>query len=1049
VNPVVVHSPAALPALRAAARWIEPLLGTAEIVIAGATRAAADEFVRLLPGPGTLGLHRFTIMQLAASLAGNRIAEEGLAPATRLAAEAIAARAIHDALKQGGLAYFAPVAKSPGFPSALANTATDLRLAHAKPQPGTDIALLLELYERELESRRLADSATVLEFAAEAARQGQHAFAGLPLLLLDVPIPSRAHYLFLEALARSVPAFFAAVLSADAARRDALERISGVAATPELDDGSTALARLREQLFAAVAPTATDYDESVDLFSAPGEALECVEIARRIRALGTPFDRVAILLRHPDRYQPLVEEALRRADIPAYFSRGTAKPDPAGRAFLALLACASEGCSATRFAEYLSLGQVPPLDGQGAPPRREVEWTSPEDEMLAALGAAPAREDAGERAIPEATSIATPLAWEKLLVDAAVIGGYERWARRLRGLEQEFRLQLQSLGAEEQARRERIERDLERLGNLERFALPLIEDLHSLPASAHWEEWLGALSQLAARALVNPEPVLTVLAELRPMAEVGPVDLDEVRTVLSERLLFLRRDPPHRRYGRVFVGSIDEARGRVFDLVFLPGLAEGLFPRKASEDPLLLDESRRAISPDLTTRTDQAGEERLLLRTAVAAAGSRFIASYPSMDLTQGRPRVPSFYALEIARAIEGVLPNLRRFETKLSENSEARLIWPAPPDPTHAIDDAEYDLAWMAKHRCAPHLRTANPHLARSLEARRARWESVWCPADGIVDPEPATRSKLEPLRLARRAYSPSALQNFAACPYRFYLAGMLHIEERTEAAAIEQLDPLTRGALLHEVQFRFFREWRAQPTGKPQEILYDVLGQVAAEYAEKIAPAIERVWVSELDDLRMDLGGWLNKLLETIEWLEPAHFELAFGLPPDGDHDPASSAEPVEAGGALLRGSIDLVEVDRQFDTLRITDHKTGKPPEKEPVMLGGGTVLQPVLYALAAEKLLGKRAETGRLFYCTQRGNYQEITIPINDRARQCFGQAMKVVDEAIAAGFLPAAPAEGACGLCEYRPVCGPHEETRVKRWKDKDALSRLYELRSMM
>ena len=45
--------------------------------------------------------------------------------------------------------------------------------------------------------------------------------------------------------------------------------------------------------------------------------------------------------------------------VPAWFDRGTRRPHPAGRAFLALLACAAEGLSASRFAEYLSLGQLP------------------------------------------------------------------------------------------------------------------------------------------------------------------------------------------------------------------------------------------------------------------------------------------------------------------------------------------------------------------------------------------------------------------------------------------------------------------------------------------------------------------------------------------------------------------------------------------------------------------------------------------------------------------------------------------------------------------
>ena len=97
-------------------------------------------------------------------------------------------------------------------------------------------------------------------------------------------------------------------------------------------------------------------------FRARAKEWSRVEIARRIRKLteaDTPFDRIAILLRDPERYQPFLEEALRRAGIPAYFTRGVVRPHPAGRAFLALLACAQDGCSASRFSEYLSLGQVP------------------------------------------------------------------------------------------------------------------------------------------------------------------------------------------------------------------------------------------------------------------------------------------------------------------------------------------------------------------------------------------------------------------------------------------------------------------------------------------------------------------------------------------------------------------------------------------------------------------------------------------------------------------------------------------------------------------
>jgi ATP-dependent helicase/nuclease subunit B len=1036
--------------LKAAAEWIQPLLGQSEILIIGATRAAADEFVRSLPVTGTLGLHRLTFPRLAAALAHGPMNEQGMAPATALAMEAVCARALYQARREGELCYFTPVAKAPGFPAALARTVRDLRLAGVRPAElrsspaAADIGRLLELCENELNARKLVDLASILELAAGVT---SHPYLGLPALLLDVPLPSRAHLNLLRKLAKDSSAMCAVTVSSD-------ERVLDAPVRDVNADDARAIHCVRHHLFAAEPPAPTEYDESVDLFSAPGESLESVEIARRVHAHasnGIPFDRIAILLRQPDRYQPLIEEALRRAEIPAYFSRGTTRPAPAGRAFLALLACASEGCSASRFAEYMSLGQLPQLDERGAPPRREPLTIAAEDELfIAAEGAGTAREQAA------VTTIATPLAWEKLLVDAAVIGGYERWARRLRGLENEFRIQLGALGGEQQDERERLERELERLGNLERFALPLIEDLHSLPQRAHWGEWLDALSLLAARALSDPEPVESVLAELEPMSDVGPVEIGEVQAVLSDRLRFLRREPLHRRYGCVFVGSIDEARGRVFDVVFLPGLAEGLFPQRAFEDPLLLDDLRRTISDSLHTRSSRAADERLLLRTAAASAESRFIASYPSMDLGQGRPRVPSFYALEIARAIEGRVPPLRQFETRLSANSEARLVWPAPRDPLHAIDDAEYDLAWLAAHYdetgSARYLVDANAHLGRSLRARWKRWEKKWTDADGFVHPDAATRSLLEERRLTARDYSPSALQNYSLCPYRFVLSGILHLRERQEPAAIEQLDPLTRGAIVHEVQREFLRWWKRERATDTDVLLVqldEVLIATADNYAERIAPAIPRVWHSEIEDIRTDLRGWLMEWFrQTAEW-DPLYFELAFGLQEDFDaHDSASRKEAVQLDGVRVRGSIDLVERHRQSGALRITDYKTGRALEDAPTSIAGGRVLQPVLYSLAAEQMLGANAETARLWYCTQRGNYGEHTVPIDAAGRARFQRAMALIDDAIAEGFLPAAPAEHACATCDYRPVCGPNEEVRVRRWKHPDDLDLLNQLRSL-
>jgi CRISPR/Cas system-associated exonuclease Cas4 (RecB family) len=179
------------------------------------------------------------------------------------------------------------------------------------------------------------------------------------------------------------------------------------------------------------------------------------------------------------------------------------------------------------------------------------------------------------------------------------------------------------------------------------------------------------------------------------------------------------------------------------------------------------------------------------------------------------------------------------------------------------------------------------------------------------------------------------------------------------------------------------------------------------------------------------------------------PHRFELSFGIV-DRDRtyaDPASVATPVAiAGGLSLRGSIDLVERQTR-GVLRVTDHKTGKARVPEGFVVGGGETLQPVLYALACERLLGEPVSAGRLYYCTADGGYAERSVEIDDASRAAAARVVETVGRALEAGFLPAAPRAGGCQWCDYRTVCGPYEEARVKR-KPPGRLADLDALRGM-
>jgi RecB family exonuclease len=399
--------------------------------------------------------------------------------------------------------------------------------------------------------------------------------------------------------------------------------------------------------------------------------------------------------------------------------------------------------------------------------------------------------------------------------------------------------------------------------------------------------------------------------------------------------------------------------------------------------------------------------------------------------------------------------------EREAAAAAGARLAWPAPDDPARAIDEVEHDLATLRALLAggetrgrARYLFELNDNLARSLRTRWERWHRKFTPADGLVRVSDGTRPMLAGSRLSARAYSPSALQKFAACPYQFFLSAILRLEPRPEVASIVELDPATRGHLFHRVQADVMRALAAEgrlPLGAgssdaARTTLDRTLDRVAEQYREELAPAIQRVWQDEVESMRADLRMWLEQSAATQAQWEPIAFELAFGLPRDPANDPLSvEREVVLPEGYRLRGIIDLIERKRDGSDLRVTDYKTGRDFTKRNMIVGGGEMLQPVIYGLAVEQVMAANVVQSRLYYCTRTGGFSERVVPMAEEARARGPQVLGLIDRAIEVGFLPAAPRQRACMICDFRDVCGPLEETRVT-YKDQPRLDGLRALR---
>ncbi len=1030
--------PRARTRIRAARDFLLELPPGQPFLVVGHRRHAADRLTHeVAERRGALfGAHRFGFSILVEALAAPGLADRRLTPLRHADRLGLVARLVHRARENRALDRLAPVADGPGITRALAATFEELRLAMAPPgavqRLDPTVGRLYRGYAEALAAGRFADRAEALRIAgarvADRGAPSPHP-VGLPAAFLDVPLPDEASIRFAAALcARSPDVLWTLPHGGEKTPEEieeetpdetlvALRRIGAEpheeSGAPEPSPEDDALAAAQRRLFTAGSDDwrAPPEDDTVAVIAAPGAAAEALEAARVCLDAardGVPFDRMAVLLTHrTSRNAGRYHQPFRRAGVPAFFESGARLPHPALRAFLALLDCAIEDLSAACFAEYLSLGQTPAADaGAAVRPRR----------------------------------------WEQILLDAAVLQGADRWESRLVARDRELAaIEREEAGEAGGNSAGRERRDLDAL---RRTALPIVRRLEALRRTRRpWEEWTEPLRDLAETALAEPASVIEHLVGAEPPWAGGAADLAAVRDHLGRRLGEVVTRSRGSRYGRVWLGPVEAARGLSFDVVVVTGMEEHGFPRVVRQDPMLRDRVRARLGGGLAQRRDRRERERTLLRIAVGAATRRLVLGYSSLNLVEARPQAPSYYVAEVFRAGRGAAPTLG---TIRAAAEKALPMFPrvrAPVRSGRAVDRREFGLsrvmAALGSDRNDPRPGAAafvlgEPFLARALRQEALREQFKWTGADGFVlrgDPE--TAAALEGYRTGVRAYSATGLQAFAECPYQFFLKNALRMRAIERPESRTYLDPLTRGSLIHDVLFHVGQDLRSMAPLAPEKLgaaldMLDLrLREVAAEVRERTAPPVASIRDDELAGIRADLREVIRRFTE--ERISPLAAELGFGL---GSlrilKDPASRPDPVTLpSGLRLHGSIDAVE-QLPGGELRVTDYKTGKAsiePASDWRILFGGRALQPALYALALEEMGGREVAQGRLYYATNRGGFREAVVDTRAKeVRDTLARFVESLDEAIRRGLFPAAPYRDgyftACDWCDYQSICGP-------------------------
>jgi hypothetical protein len=750
------------------------------------------------------------------------------------------------------------------------------------------------------------------------------------------------------------------------------------------------------------APAGGPPADRIEIVAAPGEEREVREIARVIQAhaaAGGRFEEIGILLPRPAAYRTAVRDVFGAAGIP--YTWGVAPPlaeSRAARSLVLLLEARRTGFARPAVMEFLAFADLFPGPG------------------------------------------VSPAEWERLAREAGIVGGGRAWRDGLGRLARLRDPATEVSGDDEAGRADRA-RDRDALVALRRVAGRLVGGLGRLPPVgpvAALVRGLGLVFRRLVRPSAETDRVLGALAGLGELeAFQTRVSLDEFRALLDDALAAPAEAESDMRESAVYVGELDASLGLGFPLTVVPGLVEGGFPAPVREDPVLLDEERRRW-PDLPQSTDRRQRERVAFRVAIGSGATRLVLTYPRVDAASGRPRVPSFFLLDLLEQATG-----RRHDfSALTRASQHRRV------PLHPVHDAAFrrpldEREWLVGRALAARARpaallTALPGAARGWAAIDGRERTRHLTAyDGLLGQGAEPDGVL----------APTWLETYATCPFKYFLGRVLGVAPVEEPDAVLLITPVERGILVHAAlhgAFRRLHEAGALPLGLPG--LPAALAALDASFAEACAGAERRgvtglpaLWAGERARILAGLRGALEAEARSEgEWTVEA-LEVAFGLPWVPDSAPPVPYPLADGTTLRFRGRIDRIDRSRDGRRVRVIDYKTGRARWTAPDRLGRGAALQLPVYRLAAEALLAARGdpatvEEAQYYHPVGPSAGRRVTFTRAGWARRRaeFERAVALLVEGIRAGRFFARP--DACAVrppCAFDLACG----AECRRWAE--------------
>ena len=361
--------------------------------------------------------------------------------------------------------------------------------------------------------------------------------------------------------------------------------------------------------------------------------------------------------------------------------------------------------------------------------------------------------------------------------------------------------------------------------------------------------------------------------------------------------------------------------------VRLLGLTSRGWPRRAQEDPLLpnhIVNSHRLVPVTLPQ------QDRLVFKALCKSAGAALVLSRSRRD-SEGRLLGKS-----------PLVPEALREEHLAREQI-----------PSHAASEADRLQARPAEFAETP--------LASSSLTCWHHWAQREITAhDGLVR---ANHPALE--RAIARVHSATSLRKLLRDPLGFVWTYALGWTEPKLLDEPRSLDPLAFGSLVHAILAATVAGLELQDGGFGSASKED-LERATESATSKVAGSWELefpvpphvIWRQTLENARLLTNAALTMETDCVagqrSWVEVPFGERDLGRTASA---PWSLGTPVHIPGIniSIAGIIDRVDLSADGQTARVTDYKTGRPPDAGAnLQLNGGAELQRCLYSFAVRSL-----------------------------------------------------------------------------------------------